>query len=91
MGVSWCQGSGYVARRAAMANIQGWPTYSLSEDVLCSMMLIGADWRTSYTYESMQWGLVPDTWSGHVKQRSRWVGQSNHKPWLERLTYPPGG
>jgi hypothetical protein len=73
MGVSWCQGSGYVARRKAIMEIGGWPTYSLSEDVLCTMMLIGTHWRTSYMYESLQHGMVPDTWMGHVRQRMRWV------------------
>ncbi|KFZ19475.1 hypothetical protein V502_03636 [Pseudogymnoascus sp. VKM F-4520 (FW-2644)] len=72
MGVSWCQGSGYVARRKAIMEIGGWPTYSLSEDVLCSMLLLGAHWKTSYTHERQQHGLIPDTWMGHIKQRSRW-------------------
>lgn len=54
MGASWCRGSGYVARCAAITDVGGWPMSLFSEDVLCSMLLIGADWRMSYTYEPVQ-------------------------------------
>ncbi|EON68177.1 hypothetical protein W97_07326 [Coniosporium apollinis CBS 100218] len=72
-GVAWCTGSGYAVRRAALDAIGGWPTGSLAEDVCTSSMLLGAGWRTAFVHEALQFGTVPETFTGHLKQRTRWT------------------
>jgi hypothetical protein len=72
-GVAWCTGSGYLIRRSALESIGGWPLGSLAEDVCTSSMLLGAGWKTAYCHEPLQYGLVPDTFTGHLKQRTRWT------------------
>ena len=73
LGVAWCTGSGYVLRRAALEEIDGFPTGSLAEDVCCSSMLLGAGWTTAFVHEPLQYGTVPDSLTSHLKQRTRWV------------------
>jgi glycosyltransferase involved in cell wall biosynthesis len=72
-GVAWCTGSGYAIRRTALESIGGWPTGSLAEDVYTSSKLLGAGWSTAFVHEALQFGTVPDTFTGHLKQRTRWT------------------
>lgn len=72
-GVAWCTGSGYAIRRAAIDGIGGFPTGSLAEDVCCSSVLLGAGWKTAYVHEPLQYGTVPESFGGHIKQRTRWT------------------
>ncbi|TGO28435.1 hypothetical protein BPAE_0027g00020 [Botrytis paeoniae] len=72
-GVAWCTGSGYAIRRAALDDIGGWPVGSLAEDTFTSSLLLGAGWRTAFCHEALQFGTVPDTITGHLKQRTRWT------------------
>lgn len=72
-GVAWCTGSGYLIRKSALDSIGGWPTGSLAEDVCTSSMLLGAGWKTAYVHEPLQFGQVPDSFTGHLKQRTRWT------------------
>lgn len=72
-GVAWCTGSGYAIRRKALESIGGWPTGSLAEDVYTSSLLLGSGWRTAFVHEALQYGTVPDTYVGHLKQRTRWT------------------
>ncbi|KAG4429426.1 hypothetical protein IFR05_015089 [Cadophora sp. M221] len=72
-GVAWCTGSGYAIRRSAIDQLGGFPTGSLAEDVCTSTMLLGAGWKTAYIHEPLQFGTVPETFAGHVKQRTRWT------------------
>ena len=71
--VAWCTGSGYAVRRVAIDSIGGWPTGSLAEDVFTSSMLLGKGWKTAFVHEPLQWGLVPETFTAHLKQRTRWT------------------
>ena len=72
LGVAWCTGSGYIMRRSAIESIGGFPTYSLAEDVFTSSLMLGAGWKTIFVNEPVQHGLMPDTLSSHLKQRTRW-------------------
>lgn len=74
LGVAWCTGSGYVIRREALEEIGGFPQSSLAEDVATSTLMLGRGWKTSYVHEPLQFGTVPDSFGGHIKQRTRWVG-----------------
>lgn len=71
-GVAWCTGSGYAIRRKALEEIGGWPVGSLAEDTFTSSLLLGSGWKTAYCHEALQYGTVPDTFTGHLKQRTRW-------------------
>lgn len=70
---AWCSGSGFLARRAAIESIGGFPDTSLSEDILCSMKLNAAGWRVIFVNEKLQWGLMPDSIDSHAEQRRRWA------------------
>jgi cellulose synthase/poly-beta-1,6-N-acetylglucosamine synthase-like glycosyltransferase len=60
-------------RRSALDQIGGFPIGSLAEDVCTSSILLGAGWKTAYIHEPLQFGTVPDSFAGHIKQRTRWV------------------
>lgn len=70
---AWCTGSGWVIRRQALDGIGGFPTASLTEDLLTSALLLAAGWKTGYVAEALQYGLVPESYYAHVKQFTRWV------------------
>jgi cellulose synthase/poly-beta-1,6-N-acetylglucosamine synthase-like glycosyltransferase len=82
LGHADCLGSGYIMRRTALQSIGGFPTESLSEDVCCSSMLLGAGWKTACIPEAVQYGSVPESYLAHVKQRTRWVSYDPNIPWL---------
>ena len=60
-------------RRVALESIGGFPTESLSEDICCSATLLGEGWKTAFVPEVVQYGSVPESYLGHIKQRTRWV------------------
>lgn len=80
LGAAWCTGSGYAIRRCAIDDIGGFPTESLAEDVCTSSMLLGLGWKTAYIHEALQFGTVPESFVGHLKQRTRWVCASASLP-----------
>ena len=69
---SWCNGSGFVVRRNALDQIGGFPTECLLEDFLTALKLIAAGWKVIILQENLQWGLIPDSYAGHMKQVHRW-------------------
>ncbi|OAA54360.1 glycosyl transferase, family 2 [Niveomyces insectorum RCEF 264] len=73
MGVAWCTGSGYVARRAALDEIGNFPLGSLAEDVATSTKMLGMGWKTAFVHEPLQFGTVPEDFASHLKQRTRWA------------------
>lgn len=73
LGVAWCTGSGYVARRHALDEIGNFPLGSLAEDVATSTLMLGKGWKTAYIHEPLQFGTVPEDYGGHIKQRTRWA------------------
>ena len=77
LGHADCLGSGYIMRRTALTSIGGFPTESLSEDVCCSATLLGAGWKTAFIPEVVQYGSVPESYLGHIKQRTRWVSDDD--------------
>ncbi|KAI1415824.1 glycosyltransferase family 2 protein [Hypoxylon sp. FL1857] len=69
---AWNSGSGYVLRRAALEDIGGFSMGSVTEDVYSSMMMLSKGWKSAYLAESLQFGLVPSSYLGHIKQQTRW-------------------
>lgn len=45
---AWCTGSGFIIRRAALEQIGGFPEGHLQEDILTSMLLSAAGWKSAY-------------------------------------------
>lgn len=70
--VSYCCGTSFVARRAAIEAIGGYPTETITEDILLSFKLIDAGYVTRYLNEKLSNGLAPETIAEYIKQRSRW-------------------
>jgi cellulose synthase (UDP-forming) len=70
--VSYCCGTSFVARRAAIEHIGGYPTETITEDILLSFKLIDAGYVTRYLNEKLSNGLAPETIAEYIKQRSRW-------------------
>ena len=64
-------------RKTALEDIGGFPTGTLAEDVACSSLLLGKGWKTAYVHEELQFGGVPDSYAGHIKQRTRWVSRKD--------------
>ena len=65
-------GSDYVARRVAIENIGGILENTISEDWIASLKLHHVRWEIVYVNELLQWGLMPDSFAGHIRQRQRW-------------------
>ncbi|WP_341894556.1 cellulose synthase catalytic subunit [Ferrovibrio terrae] len=70
--VSYCCGTSFVARRAAIEDIGGYPMETITEDILLSFKLIDAGYVTRYLNEKLSNGLAPETIAEYIKQRSRW-------------------
>jgi hypothetical protein len=70
------------AMQIAWALATSFPTESLSEDVCCSATFLGAGWKTAFIPEAVQYGSVPDSYLGHVKQRTRWVSNASGRPYV---------
>jgi cellulose synthase (UDP-forming) len=82
-------GSGAVVRRAAIAEIGGFSTDSITEDASTSVKLHQRGWHSVYLSRPMVAGLQPETVSGFLVQRIRWgVGMMQilvkQNPWLAR-------
>lgn len=70
--VSYCCGTSFVARRAAIEAIGGYPMETITEDILLSFKLIDAGYVTRYLNEKLSNGLAPETIGEYIKQRTRW-------------------
>lgn len=68
---AWCCGSGFVVRRNALDEIGGVPEESINEDILTSFYLTAAGWKIVYVHEDVQWGLVPEKITTHLKLQRR--------------------
>lgn len=70
--VSYCCGTSFVGRRAAIEDVGGYPTETITEDILLSFKLIDAGYVTRYLNEKLSNGLAPETIGEYIKQRTRW-------------------
>ncbi|OOQ84387.1 cellulose synthase [Penicillium brasilianum] len=81
LGLAIDAGSGAVFRRSAIVQVGLYPTFSFSEDWQLSQILHGNGWRTFQVQEPLQFGLVPDSLTGHCAQRNRWnIGHAQQIP-----------
>jgi cellulose synthase (UDP-forming) len=67
----WC-GSCSVSRRAAMKDVGGVPTSSITEDLLTTLVLLRKGYVTRYLNEKLSHGLAPESLEALSTQRKRW-------------------
>ncbi len=65
-------GSNTVLSRRALEDIGGFYTESITEDFATGMMIEGAGYVSLGLPEPLASGQTPDTYSEHIKQRTRW-------------------
>ena len=100
-GVAFCCGSCSVMRRAALEAIGGVPTASITEDLLTTLSMRRAGYRTVYLNEKLSQGLAAESLDAFFVQRARWarggiqtifLKEGPLGPglnWLERLLFFP--
>jgi len=71
-GVAFCCGTSSITRREALEHAGGFPTESVTEDMLLSLKLKEAGWKTVYLNERLSMGLAPEGVSEYITQRGRW-------------------
>lgn len=71
-GVAFSCGTSSLVRRSALAEIGGFPTESVTEDMLLSLKLKAAGWKTVYLAERLTQGLAPEGMAEYTTQRARW-------------------
>ncbi|HEY4450939.1 MAG TPA: glycosyltransferase [Solirubrobacteraceae bacterium] len=85
----WC-GSPAVLRRAALESVGGAATKTITEDILTSMRMHAAGWRSLYHNEVLAVGVAPGDLDGFRTQRLRWaqgsmqILRSRENPLLKR-------
>src|SRR5258708_11940384 len=58
--------------RSRAARVGGFPTESVTEDMLLSLKLKESGWKTAYLNERLSMGLAPEGVSEYITQRGRW-------------------
>ncbi|MHB0951187.1 MAG: glycosyltransferase family 2 protein [Allorhizobium sp.] len=71
-GIAFCCGTSSVVRWRALSDVGGFPTESVTEDFLMTLVLQEKGWRTVYLNEPLTEGLAPEGLKEYVTQRSRW-------------------
>ena len=61
--------SGFVVRRSAVDDVGGFPTRSSVEDGRLDSLLQGKGYQTLWSTETVQYSMVPDSFSSHLRQR----------------------
>jgi cellulose synthase (UDP-forming) len=82
LGVTFCCGSCSVHRRAALAQVGGFPLASITEDILLTIGLCARGWRTIYLEEPISVGLAPESLESFFIQRKRWGRGGIQVAWL---------
>lgn len=72
-GAAFFVGTGAVVRRRALADVGGFATGSITEDIHTSMRLHAHGWRSRYVDEALGYMLAADTPLAYVVQRLRWA------------------
>jgi cellulose synthase (UDP-forming) len=70
-GPFWC-GSTSLLRIAALREVGGVATETITEDMHTTLKLIRAGWRTAYHHQTLAVGLAPATPDQYLLQRRRW-------------------
>jgi cellulose synthase (UDP-forming) len=85
----FCCGTNVVFRRAALADVGGFPLESVTEDFELSIRLHERGWRSRYVPEVLANGLGPEDMASYVSQQQRWSrGCLGALPAVVRSTLP---
>jgi cellulose synthase (UDP-forming) len=68
----FCCGTNVVFRRAALVDVGGFPSDSVTEDFELSVQLHELGWRSRYVAEVLASGLGPEDMASYVSQQQRW-------------------
>ncbi|THV20970.1 glycosyltransferase [Peteryoungia ipomoeae] len=71
-GIAFCCGTSSVIRWDALQAVGGFPTESITEDFMLTLVLQEAGYRTLYLNEALTEGLAPEGLKEYVTQRARW-------------------
>ena len=71
-GIAFCCGTSSVMRWQAVQDVGGFPTESITEDFMMTLVLRDGGWGTAYLDEPLTEGLAPEGLKEYVTQRSRW-------------------
>lgn len=71
-GIAFCCGTSSVMRWSAVQDIGGFPTESITEDFMVTLVLRDRGWDTVYLNEALTEGLAPEGLKEYVTQRARW-------------------
>lgn len=71
-GIAICCGTSSMMRWAALEEVGGFPTDSVTEDFLVSLRMSEAGWSSVYLNEALTEGLAPEGLAEYVTQRGRW-------------------
>ncbi|AEJ40305.1 glycosyl transferase family protein [Sulfobacillus acidophilus TPY] len=95
-------GSNAAFRRAALTELGGFPTGTLTEDAATSLLLQARGWRSAFVPAVVAQGLAAESWGEFLRQRDRWCRgnlQVARKwppwrlpglTWTQRLIYTAG-
>ncbi|MDX1252955.1 MAG: glycosyltransferase [Gammaproteobacteria bacterium] len=81
--VAFCCGTSSVVRRSHLDMIGGFPTDSVTEDVLLTYVLLQRGYITRYLNEPLSTGLAPEGLKEYLTQRSRWCIGTMQMLWLK--------
>ncbi len=82
LGVAFCCGSCSVHRRKALMDSKGFPTDSITEDILLTINFCRLGWKTIYLAEPISTGLAAETLESFFIQRKRWGRGGIQVAWL---------
>lgn len=71
-GIAFCCGTSSVVRWEAVQAVGGFPTESITEDFMLTLVLQASGFRTVYLNEALTEGLAPEGLKEYVTQRARW-------------------
>ncbi|SDD87878.1 glycosyltransferase [Belnapia rosea] len=93
-GTAFSCGTSALVRASSLAGIGGFPTESVTEDLLMSIKLSGLGLRTVYLNEPLTAGLAPEGLQEYLTQRGRWclgtmqIVRTPWGPWSRGPTPP---
>lgn len=89
-GTAFSCGTSGIIRVAALLEVGGFPTESVTEDMLLSIKLACRGWKTVYLDEPLTAGLAPEGLAEYMNQRGRWclgamqIMRTRWSPWSTR-------
>ncbi len=73
LGIATCCGSPFIAKRAALELVEGFPTNTLTEDINLTYLLLQHDYITFFLQEEVAYGTAAESIGQFVSQNKRWA------------------